>query len=325
MALFRQFYSPEPAHQLLDLPGCLAVVTHNDKCAPASKLGVIPVGLEILGDPVNEVICLGNSAVERGRSGRCMWSMNQHAILVALWLEPALCDSLASATEIAYHEILALIQQRGFAHPVRAWNYLPNINHGLGDQERYKQFCEGRHQAFAASGIDHASYPAASALGHYSEGAVIYLLAGKDQPQHHENPAQLSAYQYPRQYGPKSPSFARATTASVAPDSPALFISGTASILGHASQAVDCIEQQITITMHNIDRLIDHIDANIGHPSLLKVYLRRREDLALTQRLVTRHYPNSAVAYVHADICRDSLLVEIEALCQRSKNSSKQT
>ena len=49
----------------------------------------------------------------------------------------------------------------------RIWNYLPKINSGESDQERYKQFCEGRSNAFKLahgdSGFSHM--PAATCAG----------------------------------------------------------------------------------------------------------------------------------------------------------------
>ena len=69
-----------------------------------------------------------------------------------------------------------------------------------------------------------------------------------------ENPRQVSAYRYPRQYGPQAPSFARA----MLPPSQAmpLLLSGTASVVGHESKHHDCVESQLAETFANFDSLI---------------------------------------------------------------------
>jgi len=63
---------------------------------------------------------------------------------------------------------------------------------------------------------------------------VVYFLASPARARALENPRQISAYRYPRDYGPDSPTFSRAAIAA-ATVGQQLFISGTASILGHES------------------------------------------------------------------------------------------
>src|SRR5690606_4762058 len=110
---------------------------------------------------------------------------------------------------------------------------------------------------------------------------TIYLLAHKQPGHHHENNRQQPAYRYPRQYGPCSPSFARATSLSLQ-HRPHLFISGTASILGHETRAAGNLQEQIAVTLDNLNYLRDNFAAELHGTtsplSALRVYLRQAED-----------------------------------------------
>ena len=134
-------------------------------------------------------------------------------------------------------------------------------------QERYKLFCLGRARAFAAV---HATspdigYPAASAVGKPRGVRTLQVcwLAGREAGTTLENPRQVSAYDYPRQYGPAAPSFSRA---ALTPD-PLLLISGTASIVGHASVHLGDVAAQLEETLANLDNLLRHARARTGFGS----------------------------------------------------------
>ncbi|MBK7042858.1 MAG: pteridine-dependent deoxygenase [Rhodanobacteraceae bacterium] len=160
---------------------------------------------------------------------------------------------LATATEHAYGLVLAHGHRLGFPHLVRLWNYFGAINAGEGDDERYRRFVAGR-----ARVIDHppdGGYAAATAIGLPSppDQLHVHWLATKQPGIAIENPRQVSAFAYPRDYGPVAPGFSRAML--LPGDTPLLLISGTASIVGHASQHPDTLAQLDEILM-NLDALI---------------------------------------------------------------------
>ena len=134
-------------------------------------------------------------------------------------------------TESAYRQIFALMDEMDYAHIYRFWNYMADINgvsHGL---ERYRQFNIGRKNAFlTSSNITNSQLPAACALGTANGPLSIAFLLGRKAPVAIENPRQVSAYEYPEDYGPKTPSFSRATLLRLE-HSAILFISGTARII----------------------------------------------------------------------------------------------
>ncbi len=317
MPMLRQQYLPASAvpdaSQFLAQPGVLALVNFGDKCEPGAQPGIIPLGMNSLCDKPWEVIRYGDSVAERGIDEHCHWSLIEDVLCVATWVAPEDCTDIEAATEVAYGRLFRVIQAKGFPYPFRIWNFMPEINRGDGDREEYKKFCVGRERAFDDYHVAPQSYPAASALGHHAQGAVIYLLAGRNSGVHHENPRQQPAYQYPREYGPSSPSFARATSLALRVN-PQVFISGTASIIGHNTQAVGDLEQQLAITLDNIQHLLSHVGQGDSELSAIRVYLRHPEDAAVAQAFLAPRLPLEAVNFIHADICRSQLLVEIEAL-----------
>ena len=229
--------------------------------------------------------------------------------------------SLQAATGQAYREICATLDTLGYPHLVRIWNYLPDINRDSHGLERYRQFNRARREALRECGrAIHGSVPAASALGAASGSPlVVYFLAARTAPTFIENPRQVSAYHYPRQYGSHAPVFSRATLLRQR-DSLMLFISGTASIVGHRSIHVGDTAAQTRETLANIGALLQ--EANRVEPAArfsfatlaAKVYVRRPDDLpAIHAELQTVLEPSTRVIYLQADICRQDLLVEIEA------------
>src|ERR1035437_474398 len=117
---------------------------------------------------------------------------------------------LQQATESAYRQVFALLDTLRYPYLFRFWNYIADINtHSFG-LERYHQFNLGRQDAFLAHGRDVVgNVPAACALGSAQGSLTIAFLAGRVAPLSIENPRQISAYQYPQQYGPRRPTVCR--------------------------------------------------------------------------------------------------------------------
>lgn len=227
---------------------------------------------------------------------------------------------LELAARVAYDRVFSAIDALGYPHLLRAWNYLPAINADVDGMERYRRFNIGRHDAFAARGrTSAADMPAACALGCRAGPLTVYFIAGVEPGSPVENPRQVSAYRYPTQYGPRTPTFSRAM---LMPRSrrPALAISGTASIVGHETQHVGNVAAQVEETLTNIGALLEsagyasEASASAGAGLLLKAYLRREQDFAVVQRALSRSFGAARVAYLNAEICRAELLVEIEGV-----------
>jgi enamine deaminase RidA (YjgF/YER057c/UK114 family) len=228
---------------------------------------------------------------------------------------------LQQATKSAYRQVFALLDALHFPHPFRFWNYIANINtHSFG-LERYRQFNLGRQGAFLAHGRDVVgNVPAACALGTARGALNIAFLAGRTPPLNIENPRQISAYQYPQQYGPRSPTFSRATLVRLDRDE-VLFVSGTASIVGHATQHPADVVAQTRETMTNISAVLTEANRLASQPKFdlaslyYKVYVRHPGDLTQIRAELARCVGEAVNAvYLQADVCRQELLLEIEAI-----------
>jgi chorismate lyase / 3-hydroxybenzoate synthase len=231
------------------------------------------------------------------------------------------CESgLEEATRRIYDA--ALQAARGW-NLARIWNYVPSINDlGPGGLENYMTFCRARSLAFEqAFGAGFKGLlPSASAVGTPSGVLTVVFAASAERPIHFENPLQVPAYEYPCEYGPRAPSFARGT---VVPGrgGAAAFISGTAAIRGHATVAPDSTPDQLEYSIENLSGIsaacglgpwLDEDGRSARH---FKVYLRNPDDLpqvsaVLRKRLDSRR---DSVSYLQADLCRSALKVEIEA------------
>jgi enamine deaminase RidA (YjgF/YER057c/UK114 family) len=230
--------------------------------------------------------------------------------------------ALQLATEIAYQEIFDVLDATEHAHLIRVWNYLPQINAQAGGDERYRHFNSARQMAFRKSGrATMGTVPAACALGSPAGSPLsIYFLAARRPPKMIENPRQTSAYHYPPKFGRHSPIFSRAC---VWGESPArrLFVSGTASIVGHETIHRGDVAAQTRETMVNIGALLEEANRIVAsnHYSLnglkLKVYVRNPSDLSAIQTTLAELLnPAASIMYLQADVCREDLLVEIEAV-----------
>jgi len=271
-----------------------------------------------------DVWCSVEERCRTGQSGSVRWRHDGHWLFGALELDEAQGEDLTALAERAYGDVFAALEASGCPHLLRLWNALPGINADASGLERYRRFNAGRQQAFlAARRAAFEGAPAASALGIGKGPFSVRFLAGRTRPVAIENPRQVSAYHYPRDYGPKSPTFSRAALVEAGAGQVALLISGTASIVGHASVHAGDVEAQAHETLANLFAVIGaahaRTSARFELPSMdLTVYLRRPAHAPLVRRLLgvalgARSTALRSAVYLQADICRSELLVEIEA------------
>jgi chorismate lyase / 3-hydroxybenzoate synthase len=241
---------------------------------------------------------------------------NDDLVFGAIALDEAGNSTLEAAVEAAYLSIFDFLDATGFAAPIRFWNYLTAINDDDNGLERYRRFNVGRHQAFSARLLQPVP-PAASGVGGHHGASVIYFLAGHAPAKAVENPRQVSAYSYPSTYGPRSPSFSRASIHTLL-GAPALFISGTASIVGHETRHRGDLHGQIAETIENLRALIGAAEqaapVPLGDHWAFKVYLHdpAYRD-AVNPAIDSAFGPDCQRVFLRGDMCRSELLVEIEA------------
>lgn len=228
--------------------------------------------------------------------------------------------SLDSLIYAAYTKLFDFVDHEGYSNLIRIWHYLPHITEDADGLERYQRFSAGRHEAFMAKRGGVGQPPAACALGSQGGPLIIYFITARGSSGTPvENPRQMSAYRYPRQYGSRSPTFSRASLASPGGD-PLLFISGTASIVGHQSMHLGDPAAQTHETVANIRALLAQTSEAGFQPAhiglRLKVYVRHAEHFSVVRDIVTESFgPLTQAVYLQADICRAELLLEIEGIC----------
>lgn len=310
---------------LLAAPDTLAVFGFGDGAPVHDDPRYLRVRLQPFGPAPLEVWRTG-AAVARGRDGDVAWAEDGMLQFASLELDESAFaspddDALGNAAQHAYERLLATTAARGYPHLLRIWNYLDGITDGDGDAERYKRFCLGRGRGL--TGIGDTALPAATAIGRTGDGPrvlQVYWLAARAPGVPLENPRQLSAYRYPRQYGPQPPSFARAM---LPPDEAMpLLLSGTASIVGHESRHADSVLAQVDETLANFDSLLaaararrPSLPAAFGERSRLKVYVRDADELgAVARALDARLGPQVPRIVLHAAVCRRELRVEIDGV-----------
>ncbi len=209
-----------------------------------------------------------------------------------------------------YTRLIADARRAGYPYFVRMWNYVGGINEHDEGRERYQLFCAGRHDAFVAAGYHHdVDLPAASAVGMRGRGMVAYFLAAREPGVQVENPRQVAAYRYPPEYGPKSPSFSRATVWK-----DRVFVSGTSSVLGHATVHHGDVTAQLDETLHNIEAVLAQTGRTLNDVISAKTYIRRADDYDLIAARLDGRLPSNL--YLEADICRAELLLEIECVAK---------
>jgi chorismate lyase/3-hydroxybenzoate synthase len=297
--------------------GVLAQLHFAAGSGVATQAGEIVVPLDpVAGEPARVERWHVEGPVRRGRDGEVEWSCGGGWLMVSLRIAEADHGGPRAAAAHAYRLLLQAIGRHGHPHLARVWNYLADINAGDGDDERYRQFTVGR--AEGMEGIPAARFPAATAIGRVDgvRELVVFALSAQAFGVPVENPRQVSAYRYPREYGPVPPSFARAMRLDGA--RPTLLVSGTASVVGHAT-AHDSSREQAQETLRNLDALLGQagMDRALAGRTWLRGYLRDPADAGVVrQALAECGVADSHLVCLHGEICRRDLLLEIDGVVQ---------
>ena len=297
-------------------------LAHATSCWPVQRLpmSVLQNGGAAIHEAwvVDQPVAQGNTeGIAWRRSGDLLFgviTLSEHTAASALT-----APSLRQLSEQAYQRLFRLLDQQGLPHLWRVWNYIPDIHGEQAGLERYRQFNMGRGDAFeqCARSVTE-QVPAACALGVADGPLSIAFLCGATALLPIENPRQVSAYLYPSHYGPRSPTFSRAALGYLGSQE-LFFVSGTASIVGHESLHEGDVVAQTRETLNNLAALIDAAaERSRGGRFELgdleyRTYVRHTADVDAVRREVAARFGEAPVQFVQADVCREELLVEIEA------------
>lgn len=292
-------------------PSLLGGLQYGAPEAGADPAAWLSVPLAVVGGTRACEAWLTEGPVTAGERGGVRFRASRSHLFAWLEVDEAAHGGPEGAAREAYRRLVQFHAGGAFPYPWRIWNFLDAINEGTGDNERYRLFCRGRAEGL---GTHLAGYPAGSALGRRDGRRVLQVawLGGNTPGQSVENPRQVSAFRYPRQYGPASPSFARAMRLG-----PSLLISGTASIVGHETVHRGELEAQAAESVANLRAVA--AAAALPAPVLrgVKAYVRHAADVpVVAARLTELCAPELPACLLLADICREDLLLELEAVCQ---------
>jgi enamine deaminase RidA (YjgF/YER057c/UK114 family) len=240
-------------------------------------------------------------------------------------------------------------QGLGLEHLLRTWLYLGDIVGPEGDTQRYKELNRARTglyegiefaKGMTLPGFDRIAYPASTGIGTCGRDIVMSSIALSTERDDVkivplENPQQISAFDYGRRYGEKSPKFARATAVTLGMCG-VIYVSGTASITDSETQHVGDVEGQTWLTLDNIAALIGEgnmaanglpeMGATLDDMALVRVYVKRPADYEKVKAICDVRLGELPSIYAVADVCRDDLLVEIEGIafstrCDRGRQA----
>lgn len=279
----------------------------------ASAAESSPLALGILRHGERAEVWESIAPVTRGEHAGIAYADNGHALFGELWLPESRLVDTEATTHDAYARIGSFLALRGYPHLLRCWNYLHDLHRGAGDAERYRQFVAGRHRAWSTRPDFEQRLPAATVIGNTEPQLHVLFLAAREPGTPIENPRQTPAWKYPRAYGPRSPSFARAMRKDWNGESH-LYVSGTASVVGHESHHAGDARAQLHEIHANIGALLKQAGGD-WQPRSLKLYARNAGDMPVAQKLALELWGQDApFLWVLGDICRSDLLLEVEGV-----------
>jgi chorismate lyase/3-hydroxybenzoate synthase len=300
----------------------MAIVSFGQAPSGSFPCPVIALALPQIDGPPMAEVWTSDRPVHMQEDSGCAVAMNGHFLIGSISLDEQADMPLDATAYEAYGTMLRQVRAAGYPYLWRIWNYFPRINDDQDGLERYRRFCVGRHGALAETLTEFpSSLPAATAVGTKSGPLQLVFLAGTQPATHFGNPRQLNAYDYPQRYGPRSPSFARATLTRSEREC-LLCLSGTASVVGHATRHTGIPREQTAETIRNIQAVLHHAAHAEGfdlilaqRQALYKVYVRDSGSLPdIREAIMNSPLSREQFLFLQGDLCRKELLVEIEGL-----------
>ncbi|MFI3280269.1 MAG: hypothetical protein SNG49_07950 [Rikenellaceae bacterium] len=250
-------------------------------------------------------------------------------------------DSIRKQSDDLFLKIEKLLEHEGFevSDIFRQWNYIPQITAvDAANYQHYQAFNDSRSEFYRKGDWTQNGYPAATGIGMDCGAVTVDFIAVKPTNDKMrivpiDNDLQLAAHVYSQEVligeegdvieGRSTPKFERAKALGNAEEGYICFISGTAAIRGESSMDSTDAASQTIQTMENIEHLIsDHTCNKYGIELSSKdreihsarAYVKFDKDTAEIKRVTEDRWRETSVVYLLADVCREELLVEIEAV-----------
>jgi hypothetical protein len=199
----------------------------------------------------------------------------------------------------------------------REWCVIPEVNRVVNGLENYRAFNVGRARAYEErfGTAANSRLPAATGIGGYGDLLHVSFVAVKGPFERFENPSQVPAWLYPKEYGPRPPCFARATLCEIG-GAKVGFVSGTAAVKGSESvarsPAGECAAAIDNLRIMEEQLVAAGLGANaVRH---VNIFIRPGADSGFFLDLLSRYFarPGDHVRVFRSEICRAELSLEIE-------------
>ena len=271
----------------------------------------------------NMKTCNQNSSVSLSHRG-CSWAVAT-VNYSELNRDPQKIFSAAFNSLVSHFSTLGF----EFNDVIRVWIYTGGITKDNNGIQNYEHLNRVRHNFFNgctfSKNMRGGGYPASTGIGIDQDQVILTALACKPSNEMViepvENRVQTSAFHYPEKLAPAPPCFSRAVRI-LFDNGQLVLVSGTASIVEAETVYVGNIVEQTRQTLDNIEALLRQLQPQQDSDSPLKqlvqciVYIKFPDHFSAVKTYCeTRLSLDIPRLYTKADICRDNLLVEIEAIC----------
>jgi len=255
-----------------------------------------------------------------------------------LWISglSSLDKDMQTCANAVFERLSAVLENFDFEYDniIRQWNYIGEIlktetPNGLRVQN-YQVFNDTR-DAYYRRNKKASDFPAATGIGMKTQGLIVDLFARKSCEETQNLPLRSAVQKDPFAYSEevlvgektekKPPLFERARLLH-SKNQTQIFVSGTASIKGQETIAIGDVSAQTNNTILYIEELTSFENIQQNYPNIqlknriyqrVRVYVKHRNDMEIVFKICAAHFPKTVINVVEADVCRDNLLVEIEA------------
>lgn len=248
----------------------------------------------------------------------------------------SLHEDMKISANAVFEQLLGVLSEAGFEFDdlVRQWNYIGEIlkmqtKDGVCSQN-YQVFNDIRNDFYQRYKRT-SDFPAATGIGMKTQGVIVDIFARKSGVQEQSLPLRSKVQKNPFAYNDavlvgdktdkKPPLFERARMLWDGCQAQ-IFVSGTASIKNQETIAIGDVGAQTENTIQFIKELVSSKNIRDNYPHIhaerciyhrVRVYVKRRDDFETVYKICAAHFPEHVINMVEADVCRDNLLVEIEA------------
>ncbi|MFR9648868.1 MAG: hypothetical protein SNJ33_05505 [Rikenellaceae bacterium] len=250
-------------------------------------------------------------------------------------------DSIRVQSDALFVKVQNVLEKEGMdaSDIFKQWNYIPQITAVDGDDyQHYQAFNDSRTEFYRTADWSSKGYPAATGIGMDCGVVIVDIIAVKafndiyriipidndlQQAAHVYSQVVLIGAEGDKVEGKSTPKFERAKALGNSQEGYICFISGTAAIRGEDSMDSTDAASQTVQTIENIEHLIsDHtckiydieISSKLREIGMARAYVKFAQDTEKIKEVVDNRWPKTSTIYLLADVCREELLVEIEAV-----------